>query len=416
MHLDNLNGNISKLKHRMGTREIKLLSAGEVPIQNKEVRVSQTKHKFLFGCSEFSVLSYRNNELEGEARERAEERFEKFFQLFNFATLPFYWHRFEPAKGSPDTKRLTQAAQWMTSKGLKLKGHPLCWHTLAAPWLMEMNNSDILKVQLERIHREVTGFKGLIDMWDVINEVVIMPIFDKYDNGITRICKEMGRLKLVREVFEAAKQANPEATLLINDFNTSESYDILIEGLLEAGIPIDAIGIQSHMHQGYWGVEKTLEVLERFSRFKLPIHFTENTIISGHIMPPEIDDLNDYKLDQWPTTPEGEARQARETALHYTTLFSHPSVESITWWDFVDGLWLGAPSGFITRDNRVKPVYDEIHKLVKKDWWTGDTHAVSDETGTLTVTGFMGEYELEYQGKKLSFTIDKTNEPLILKI
>lgn len=416
MHLDKLNGNINKLKHRTGTREIKLLSAGGVPIQNKEVRVSQTKHKFLFGCSEFSVLSYRNNELEGEARERAEERFEKFFQLFNFATLPFYWHRFEPTKGSPDTKRLTQAAQWMTSKGLKLKGHPLCWHTLAAPWLMEMNNSDILKVQLERIHREVSGFKGLIDMWDVINEVVIMPIFDKYDNGITRICKEMGRLKLVREVFEAAKQANPEATLLINDFNTSESYDILIEGLLEAGIPIDAIGIQSHMHQGYWGVEKTLEVLERFSRFKLPIHFTENTIISGHIMPPEIDDLNDYKLDQWPSTPEGEARQAQETVLHYTTLFSHPSVESITWWDFVDGLWLGAPSGFITRDNRVKPVYDEIHKLVKKDWWTGDTHAVSDEMGTLTVTGFMGEYELEYRGKKLGFTIDKKNEPLILEI
>ncbi len=416
MHLDKLNGNINKLKHRMGTREIKLLSAGGEPIQNKEVRVSQTKHKFLFGCSEFSVLSYRNNELEGEAKERVEERFEKFFQLFNFATLPFYWHNFEPIKGSPDTKRLTQAAQWMTSKGLKLKGHPLCWHTLAAPWLMEMNNSHILKVQLERIHREVTGFKGLIDMWDVINEVVIMPIFDKYDNGITRICKEMGRLKLVREVFEAAKQANPEATLLINDFNTSESYDILIEGLLEAGIPIDAIGIQSHMHQGYWGVEKTLEVLERFSRFKLPIHFTENTIISGHIMPPEIDDLNDYKLDQWPTTPEGEARQAEETVLHYTTLFSHPSVESITWWDFVDGLWLGAPSGFITRDNRVKPVYDEIHKLVKKDWWTEDTHAVSDETGSLTVTGFMGEYELEYRGKKLGFTIDKKNEPLILEI
>jgi len=416
MHLNNLTGNMSKLSHRMGTREIKLLSTGGTPIQNKEVKVAQTKHKFLFGCSEFSSLSYRNNELEGEAKEKAEERFEKFFQLFNFATLPFYWHNFERTKGSPDTKRLRQAAEWMTSKGVRLKGHPLCWHTLAAPWLMEMNNTDILKVQLERIHREVTGFKGLIDTWDVINEVVIMPIFDKYDNGITRICKEMGRIKLVREVFEAAKQANPEATLLINDFNTSESYDILIEGLLEAGIPIDAIGIQSHMHQGYWGVEKTLEVLERFSRFKLPIHFTENTIVSGHIMPPEIDDLNDYKIAQWPTTPEGEARQAEETVLHYTTLFSHPSVESITWWDFVDGLWLGAPSGFITRDNRAKPVYDEIRKLIKEDWWTGEVTAVSDETGSLHVTGFMGDYELEYQGKKLAFAIDRENEPLTFEI
>ena len=29
------------------------------------------------------------------------------------------------------------------------------------------------------------------------------------------------------------------------------------------------------MHQGYWGEEKTLDVLERFARFGLPIHFTE---------------------------------------------------------------------------------------------------------------------------------------------
>ena len=56
-----------------------------------------------------------------------------------------------------------------------------------------MSNADILKEEKARIRREVSGFKGLIEMWDVINEAVIMPVFDKYDNGITRICKEMGR-------------------------------------------------------------------------------------------------------------------------------------------------------------------------------------------------------------------------------
>ena len=29
-------------------------------------------------------------------------------------------------------------------------------------------------------------------------------------------------------------------------------------------------------------------------------------------MPPEIVDLNDYQVTDWPTTPEGEERQARE--------------------------------------------------------------------------------------------------------
>ncbi len=410
MYSNNMRADSSSLKHRFGSREIKLIGSDGTIIKNKEVQVRQTKHKFLFGCSEFSSLSYKNNELEGEAKQKAEERFEKFFDLFNFATLPFYWGNFEREKGNPDTKRLRQAAEWMVSKGMTLKGHPLCWHTLSAPWLMEMSNTDILKTQLDRINRDVTEFKGLIDIWDVINEVVIMPIFDKYDNGITRICKDMGRLKLVREVFKAARESNPEATLLINDFNTSESYDILVEGLLEADIPIDAIGIQSHMHQGYWGVEKTLEVLERFSRFKLPIHFTENTLLSGHIMPPEIEDLNDYQIPSWPSTPEGEERQAREAALHYTTLFSHPSVESITWWDFVDGLWLGAPSGFLTKDNRVKPVYNEIHRLVKGEWWTKQFTAVSDEQGIVEVEGYLGDYELECQGKTISFTVDRVND------
>ena len=112
-----------------------------------------------------------------------------------------------------------------------------------------------------------------------------MPVFDKYDNTITRVCRETGRIRLVREVFRAARETNPDAVLLINDFNVSEAYEVLLEELLAADVPIGAIGIQSHQHQGYWGREKPEDVLARFSRFGLPIHFTENTLISGDIMP-----------------------------------------------------------------------------------------------------------------------------------
>ncbi|WP_330676693.1 endo-1,4-beta-xylanase [Butyrivibrio sp. DSM 10294] len=93
------------------------------------------------------------------------------------------------------------------------------------------------------------------------------------------ICKEKGRVGLIKEVFDRAHADNPDAVLLLNDFNTSTNYEILIDGCLNAGVPISAIGIQSHQHQGYWGKEKLEEVLERFSHFGLPIHFTENTLI-----------------------------------------------------------------------------------------------------------------------------------------
>jgi len=413
-----MNDNYNDYKHRMSRRKIKINGTDGKPLKKIEVVIEQKAHKFLFGCSEFSCIPFANGDFKGDALKKAEERFEKFTDLFNYTTLPFYWSNFERVKGQPDTERLKIASQWLMSKGFKIKGHPLCWHTLAPDWLLNMSNSEILSQLLERIKRDVTDFIGLVDIWDVINEVVIMPMFNKYDNGITRICKEMGRIRLVRETFLAAKNSNPDAVLLINDFiNTGiEGYDILVNGCLEAGIPIDAIGIQAHMHQGYWGVERTEEVLEIFSRYKLPIHFTENSLVSGHLMPQDIVDLNDYVIDRWESTPEGEERQAEEAVMHYKTLFKHPLVESITWWDFVDGQWLGAPVGFTTQDNRIKPIYNALHKLIKSEWWTNPIHTATDDSGSVIVEGFLGEYEVKCGDSKGKFMLDKGNEDDIIEV
>ena len=274
---------------------------------------------------------------------------------------------------------------------------------------MQYDNKEILHRPLERIHRDVTDFKGVIDMWDVINEVVIMPVFDKYDNAVTRICKDKGRIALVKEVFAAAKESNPDATLLINDFNTSVAYEILLEGLLEAGVPISAIGIQSHQHQGFWGREKLEGVLERYSRFGLPIHFTENTLISGDLMPAHIVDLNDFQVNEWPSTEEGEARQAREIAEMYTILFEHPSVEAITTWDFADDAWLHAPAGVIRTDGTEKTSYHALCSLIHGEWETREK-LVTDSEGYIAFTGFKGGYTLKTDGGEASVELIKDIE------
>ena len=169
-------------------------------------------------------------------------------------------------------------------------------------------------------------------------------------------------------------------------------------------MPIGAIGIQSHQHQGYWGLDKLNNVLERFSRFGLPIHFTENTLISGDIMPAHIVDLNDWQVDSWPSTPEGEERQAREIAEMYTALFSHPLVEAITTWDFNDGAWLKAPSGLVRLDNTEKPAYFALQKLIHGDWETHET-LTADEEGYLTLEGFKGDYTLKAGNGSASVTL-----------
>lgn len=378
-----------------------------LPIAHQEVVVAQRSHKFLFGCAGFDAVPLANGELEGEAAEAAESSLARWLDLFNVATLPFYWGRFEPERGRPDTRRLRKAAEWFVDRGCRVKGHPLCWHTVTADWLLDLPEAEIVEAQLSRIRREVTDFAGLIDSWDVINEVVIMPTFDRYDNGITRMCRRLGRVGTVRATFDAARGANPAATLLLNDFDVSEAYEGLIERCLEAGIEIDALGIQSHMHQGYWGEEKTLDVLERFGRFGLPIHFTETTLLSGRLMPAEIEDLNDYQVADWPSTPDGEARQADEVVRHYRTLLSHPAVDAITWWDFADGAWLNAPSGLVRRDHSTKPAYYALHGLVKGDWWLAPTTLRTGEDGTLRFSGFLGEYTVSSTGRTAAIRLDR---------
>ncbi len=405
---------MDQLNHRKATARLRILNPDGTPAAGRSVRIDQVSHQFLFGCGAFDAVELMRTKDE-QKKAFLQERMEKWLALFNYGTLPFYWGRYEPVEGMTAYTETMAAARWLREKGVQVKGHPLCWHTACAPWLMQYSNEEILRRQLERIHRDVTAFRGVIGLWDVINEVVIMPEFDKYDNAITRICKELGRVPLVKAVFAAAKENDPDAVLLINDFNTSRRYEQLIEDLLEADVPISVIGIQSHQHQGYWGAEKLNDVLERFSRFGLPIHFTENTLISGAIMPPHIVDLNDWQVPEWPSTPEGEERQAREISEMYSILFSHPSVEAITTWDFNDGCWLKAPSGFVHEDNSEKPSYHALRGLIHGNWETHET-LTTDGDGYVSFSGFKGGYTVQAEAGSTGFTLEKDlDDQLTLK-
>jgi len=397
--------------HRKSSAVLTFRRPNGEPIPNARVHARQTGHEFLFGFGAFDAVEVASGLLPPDRQAFLEERLHRMMDLFNFGTLPFYWGRFEVEEGKPETASVRAGAEWLKQRGVRLKGHPLCWHTVCAPWLLQYSNQEIIEKQMARIRREVGDFKGLIDTWDVINEVVIMPVYDRYDNAVTRIARELGQVGIVKLVFEEARKVNPGASLILNDFNTSAEYEHLIARCLDAGIPIDVIGIQSHQHQGYWGREKLLDVLERFSRFGLPVHFTENTLISGDLMPKHIEDLNDWQPKSWPSTPEGEERQKRDAEEMYSILFEAPSVEAVTVWDGVDGKWLGAPSGLMRRDHSVKPAYTRLKELIWKEWST-DTMLVTAENGEAVLEGFRGEYELELDGKKVEMTLRKDAQGL----
>lgn len=399
------------MPHRVGERAIQLLSPNGEPLARRDVEIAQTRHAFGFGSTGFELIPYANGETEAASADAAQLA-EDWLGVFDSATLPFYRGEFEPQPGKPLTHRIRTAARWFAERDVRLKGHPLVWHTVKAAWMDALAPEEAWRLTLERIRRELGDFRGLIDTWDVVNEAVIMPVFanepDGVPNVISRIARAKGRIPLIREAFEAARETDPGATLLLNDFDLSSAYECLIEGLLENGVRLDGIGLQTHMHQGYWGEEAMLAMVDRFARYGLPLHLTENTLVSGELMPAHIVDLNDFQPESWPSTPEGETRQAEELVRHYRSLVAHPSVHSITYWGITDaGAWLGAPAGLLRTDGSRKPAYDALRELVRGEWWLPPTRTRTDDNGVVRVSGFLGDYRVTVGAASARVTLDR---------
>lgn len=401
------------LQHRTGRTRVLLQDREGGPLADRDVVVEQRSHAFGFGNIGFDFLPL----VGGSAPEGAEEveafgtadgipldvLEEAYLGLFGQTTLPFYWGRYEPRRGRPDAERLRRTAQWFTDRGVTVKGHPLMWHTVTPPWQADLPLDEVEALQRARSRGLTADFAGLIDVWDAINEAVIMPVFDNGANRITDLAAQKGRLDTVRLAFEEARAGNPSATLLINDFDLSPAYERLIEQVLEAGIRVDAIGLQTHMHKGYRGDEAVTAILDRFARFGLPLHMTETTLVSGHLMPGHIEDLNDYRIPEWPTTPDGEARQADELERHYRNLVGHPAVQVINYWGLTDaGSWLGAPCGLLRADGSKKPGYERLRGLIRGEWWLPATTMRTDADGAIEVEGFAGEYAVTAEGSGAS--------------
>ena len=371
-------------QHRKADFVVTVLDAAGRPLPGVKIELRQTRHAFLFGCNVFEW---------SPANDKGEETAYclKFKELFNFATLPFYWWSYERAKDHPSHNRSASIAQWCARNGITTKGHPLAWNFFDPPWAPD-NPVELKRLQMTRIDDCVSRFAGRIDCWDVVNEATHFEreYIIKQAPKISGLWQKTGRMEFTRECFAHARKANPKAMFLINDYRTDPPYEKVIEQLVDgAGKPMyDAIGIQSHMLDRAWPNGKIWEVCQRFSRFGVPLHFTEMTILSGS--KPQGGDIGAARS----TTPQTEAEQARDVVRVYTMLFSHPAVEAITWWNFRDlGSDVWASSGLMRRDMTPKPAHEELKKLVKSKWWT-TAELATGKDGTAAARGFLGDYEV----------------------
>ncbi len=148
-------------KYRTAEVTLTITDPDGKPLANTEVMVRMVRHKFLFGCNIFAMKPDRTS-----AEDLAYGQ--RFSELLNFATLPFYWRSYEGSEGRTEAPRIERMARWCKQHGIRTKGHPLVW-TLEPPWVAGKPADEAERLLRGRIVREMEHFRGLVDNWDVLN-------------------------------------------------------------------------------------------------------------------------------------------------------------------------------------------------------------------------------------------------------
>ena len=373
-------------KHRKAPATIRIQSADGKGVSGARVEVKQVSHEFLFGCIIFDLVWVK-----GKEPYKVDLFHRRFRELFNFAVFPFYWKNYETQEGKPKYAGTAKVAQWCRENGITTKGHPLAWtHPAGVPeWIKKRPPAESEKLLLGRITREVGQFKGLIDIWDVVNEPIHCRPWGA--KGRDYVHAPLDKLAdYVDKTFRAARKANPKANLILNEYKTIDSqqdrerFYKLAEMLKRRGTPINGLGIQAHEPRQHWFPPKDVwATYERLGSLGWPLHVTEFIPQSGGKAI-----TGGWRTGKWDT-----AAQADFAEQLYRLSFGHPRMASINWWGFSDRKIWQAGGGLLDREYNPKPVYTRLKKLIHEEWSTRET-ATTDAKGAAALRGFLGRYTI----------------------
>lgn len=304
-----------------------------------------------------------------------------FKDLFNYATIPFYYNRVIPVEGKYSYKRQDELVEWCQKAGIKTKGHPLWFgHGEVNPkWMYGKSYKELSSFARQYIQKTVKRYKGRIDIWDSINEP------HDWANCFHFTQDELAELALL--CCESVREANPEATSIINVclpfaeyvagrfvcwgpvFEKPMSPLAFFERAMEKEIDFDVIGIQ--MYFPARDMVAVYRLLDEYARFGKPIHITEMGVPSGPSRGERDNvDVADPKSQIGLTkgiwhAPWDEHIQADWMEQFYTIAASKQEITALTWWDFQDpGFMKTAP--FLFEDHIPREIYFRLKALRKR--------------------------------------------------
>lgn len=266
-------------------------------------------------------------------------------------------------------------------------GHCLIWHSQIGRWFFTGDSGkdvtpEVLKERMrQHIHTVVGRYKGRVKGWDVVNEA-----FE--DNGTYRKSKFYQILgkDFIKYAFQFAHEADPGAELYYNDYNveTPAKCDAIIEMVKElraAGLRIDAVGSQAHMHMKNPTLEATEESFRKLKAAGVKILITEWDI---SILPSPYEGANisnrfRYSPEMDPyreAVPDSIQQKWNQRVLDMFGLFLKYSdvIDRVTLWGLNDASsWLNNfpirgrkdYSVLFDRNNKRKSVVDDMIKLAE---------------------------------------------------
>jgi endo-1,4-beta-xylanase len=233
------------------------------------------------------------------------------------------------------------------ANGLRVRGHNLCWHEQVPDWFFKDANGNLVtkEVLLKRLKDHITTvvnrYKGKIYAWDVVNEAIDDDSTKFLRNSLWyQICGD----DYIIKAFEYAHEADPNAILFYNDYNTErpEKRDRvykLLKLLVDAKVPINAVGIQAHWSIYEPSQADLVETIKKFSSLGLKIQVTEMDV---SIYPWEKNRRAKKAGESDTYTPELEKKQAEKYADMFKIFRQYKNViTGVTFWNIYDGhTWL----------------------------------------------------------------------------
>jgi len=277
-----------------------------------------------------------------------------------------------PAEGVYNFADADALVNFSEANGIAIRGHTLLWHRQTPDYFFQGTPIEVKDRLQKYITDVVTHFKGKVYAWDVVNEVVTdngSDITAPYRNS--RWYQAAGNSKdYIDWAFEAARAADPDTKLFLNDYNTETSGKrtrllAVVKDLIDRGIPIDGVGHQHHLQLSS-NVDQALKAIDDVDALfsGLINHITELDI-SVYSDPRECFSSGENCATSYgDNVPESVINdQAQMYRDLFTGFAARPSVKSVSLWGLTDDAsWL---NGFPVERPNYPLLYDKDRKVKK---------------------------------------------------